>query len=504
MSKLATIVLGSMGLWAPAFALAGEEPPVHGDGRAEPYLQALHTRVHRIWADSFLVMAEGQLPKDHPINLPSRAAQLEVVLTSEGKLADVKVAKPSGSDDFDGSAVDVVKASAPFVVAPEEVLSDDGKVHLRWTLARDDRRCSGASIDIKTGRLDEAVAMLVAQGRESVALARLKAADDPGERQAAFTKFARAWLDRAEDDKELAIRVAVANATAGDDRGAERLRKAVAKNEEVELAAHGLTLLKTGLCALVKAPDGECLPDAIAVAKNRQAPTAERIVAIEALGTRDEPDARNALKALFKDSAGAVRASAILAEARAGAGKGAVFRLTALLRDPSLEVRAAAGAALVRVGGEEALTQLFLLFKEKDVRPYQAVARELGTLSGDASAHMLARFLRRDDRRIQLAGARALARRHDDAATEAQAGLTGATDPELRFLAAPAITDAEQRKAAVEAPEGYAWKDSCMALAQGHGKPVAIDWILAQFPKLAPETRVDLMGVWLASTRAKN
>jgi TonB family protein len=503
MPKLATIVFGSLGLLGASIAQGGDEPPIRAEGRAEPYLKALHAKVHRVWTDSFLVMAESQLPKDHPINLPSRAAQLEVIITSEGKLADVKVAKPSGSSDFDGSAVDVIKASAPFVVAPEEVLSDDGKVHVRWTLARDDRRCSGASIDVQTGLLDEVVPMLVAQGRETAALARLKAADET-ERQAAFTKFARAWLDRAEDDKELAIRVAVANATAGDARGAERLRKAAAENEQVELATRGLALLKTGLCALAKAPDEECLVAAIGVAKNRQAPAVERIAVIEALGTRDEPEAKAALKALFKDSAPAIRAAAILAEARAGAGKGAVFRLTALLRDPSVEVRTAAAAALVRVGGEDALEQLFQLFKEKDVRPYQAVARELGRLSGEASAQLLGRFLRRDDRRIQLAGARALARRHDTAAAKNLADLAKGSDAELRFLAASAIADAEQRKAAVEAPDGYGWKDSCVALAEGNGKLTAVDWILAQFPKLDPEARIDLMGAWLAATRTKS
>jgi HEAT repeat protein len=476
------------------------EPAIHAEGRAEPYLKALHANVHRRWTDSFLVMAEGQLPKEHPINVPSRAAELEVALTLEGKLAEVKVGKTSGSEDFDSSAVDVIKASAPFLSAPEDVLSDDGKVHVVWTLARDHRRCSGARIDLRTSPLDEAVPRLVAQGREGVAVERLKAADE-GERQAAFTGFARAWLDRAEKDEKLALRVAVANARAGDDRGAERLRKAMAKNEQVELATRGLLELKTGLCALVKSPEGECLAAAIGVAKDQQVATAERTRAIEALGARAEPEAKAALKALFKDGTPTVRAAAILAEAHSGAGKGAVFRLTAHLRDPAVEVRAAAAAALVRVGGEEALAQLFLLFKEKDVRPYQAVARELGFLTGEASAQMLGRFLRKADRRIQLAGARALARRHDAAIAKAQAALITATDAELRFLAAPAMADAEQRRAAAAFPEGDTWKDSCIALAEGPGKPTAVDWMLAQFLKLDPETRIDLMGSWLASAR---
>jgi len=368
MLKLATVLLASLGLVASSTALGGDEPPVEGEGRAKPYLQALHAKVHRRWTDSFLVMAEGQLAKDHPINDKSRATELEVLLTSEGKLASVKVAKPSGSSDFDSSAMDVVKASAPFAVAPEEVLSDDGKVHVLWTLARDDRRCSGATVHVGRAPLDEAVTMLVVQGREALAIERLKAADEK-DRQAGFSAFARAWLDRSEDDKELALQVAVANAAAGNQRGTERLRKALANSEQAALAANALAGLKVGLCELMKerlsnpetkasalsalyaSPDGECLSAVLAVAQDRKAPAADRTAAIKGLGTRDEPEVRTALRELIKDNNPAVRASAILAEARPGSGKGAMFRLTALLRDPSAEVRTAAAAAMVRVGG---------------------------------------------------------------------------------------------------------------------------------------------------------
>jgi HEAT repeat protein len=239
----------------------------------------------------------------------------------------------------------------------------------------------------------------------------------------------------------------------------------------------------------------------IGLALDRKAAVADREAAVRGLAAREEPEVKTALKELFKDASATVRAAALLADARPGSGKGAVFRLTALLRDPSLEVRTAAAAALVRAGGEDALTQLFLLFKERDARPYEAVARELAALAGEPSAQMLTRFLRKDDRRVQLAGARALARRQDPFAAKAQATLATSTDAELRFLAAPTLTDADQRKTATSAPEGYAWTDSCVALMQAGGKLAAADWLLAQFPKLGPETRVEIMGAWLAADR---
>jgi TonB family protein len=550
MAKLAALLLGCSILLGPRTTLAGDEPPVHGEGRALPYLKALHAKVHRLWADSFLLMAEGQLPKDHPINVPTRAVRLELVLGPEGKLADVRVQEASGATDFDTSAIDVVKASAPFDVAPEEVLSDDGKVHVVWTFARDDRRCSGAEVAIKSFPLDEAISLLVAQGRESVALERLKAADEKV-RELGLSKFARAWLDRTEDDKTLALRVAAANAAVGVERGAERLRKAVdfvdgGGSAEAEVA-RGLAALKIPVCPLIRdalakrtivdtvslpAPgtepgddafvqklkqhesrervlhltaegtDGACLAFAIAVANDRRASAIDRALAISALDHSEGSVARSAIKTLLKDSDPRVRAAAVVADARAAMGKGAVFRLIPLLRDSSTEVRAAAAAGLVHVGGEAVLPQLFLVFREKDPSVYESVAAELSKLSGADSAAMLAKFLRKDDRRIQLAGARALASRRDEAAGKVVAGLASASDPEMKLLGASAL-DAETRAATASDAKGYGWTDSFAALARGNGFLGAADWAVAQFPKLEPDARISVMGTWLEA-RAKN
>ena len=140
------------------------------------------------------------------------------------------------------------------------------------------------------------------------------------------------------------------------------------------------------LWALGEGTDGECLQLAIATAKNRSAGREERTLALASLGHSDGAEARAALKDELKDPDPNVPAAAILAEARPGAGKGAVFRLTPLLRDKSVAVRAAAAAALARVGGEAALPQLFLIFKEKDPVVYTTIAPELAALSGQASA----------------------------------------------------------------------------------------------------------------------
>ena len=143
-------------------AWAADEPPVQGEGRTLAYLGDLHTKVHRAWADNFLAMAAARLPKDHPVNLATRAVEVELVIARGGRLLKADVATPSGSSEFDTSALDVVRENGPYGVAPEEILSDDGNVHVLWTFARDDRRCSGLRVKDAQLPLAEAVRALVA------------------------------------------------------------------------------------------------------------------------------------------------------------------------------------------------------------------------------------------------------------------------------------------------------------------------------------------------------
>jgi TonB family protein len=513
--KRAFLLLAAVLVPAGGRVWAGDEPPVQGEGRTLSYLRSLHAKVHRAWADSFLTMAAAKLPKEHPVNLATRAVVLEVVLAPGGRLLNVEASTPSGAAEFDSSAVDVVRANVPYEPPPADELSDDGNLHLLWTFARDDRRCSGLQVKYAQRPLPEAVRSLVAQGREDVAIRRLQAADDEA-RAHAFSSFAWAWLDRANADQGLAV--AAARTAGGDRAGADKLRQAVAQGHDVEAAAAALVRLAIPLCPLVKEKlagparegrgvavaalrlglDRECLPGVLAVAKDRSAPEAQRVAAIEALGTLDDPEAQKVLHGLIKDPAPAIRGAGLLAGTRFGAGRGAVFRATGLLNDPAPEVRGAAAAALLRAGGEAMVAQVFRTLKEKDPRPGELVAKQLGAMKGEASVEMLGKLVRaKFDRRVRLVSAWALAQRKDEAAVKLLATLAGDQDPELRFLAC-AGADSQKRLAAASAPEAQAWRKSYAVLAAGRGRMAALDWALAQFPKLDQAARVEITSPWLA------
>jgi len=74
------------------------------------------------------------------------------------------------------------------------------------------------------------------------------------------------------------------------------------------------------------------------------------------------------------------------------------------------------------------VSQLFQFYKEKDPRPGESVAKELGTMKGEASAEMLGKLAHgKSDRRLRLAGARALAVRPRSGCAQAAGHTGGAT-----------------------------------------------------------------------------
>lgn len=503
-------------------AHAGDEPPIQAEPSALAYLKAVHARVHRTWVDNFLAMASAQLPADHPVNVPSRAVTVDVAVAEDGRGAKVSVTTPSGVSEFDAAAVEVIQSAGPFPPAPDDLLSDDGKVHVSWTLARDDRRCSGMAIAYRKEGLVDAIPVLVAQGRIAVALARMQAADEPT-REAALARFAQAWLDQADKDRDLKLAVQAARVNAGDDRGKATLLKAIGDGHDLEIAAKALGRAGHPLCPLVlsqlagntelreraltvlrfgSAP--ECTPGLLGLAKDTSAPAAQRVAALEILDRTNSDDVRQETRALLHDREARVRAAASLVATRAGEGRGTVFRLTPQLRDSNVDVRAAAAAAIARAGGEASVAQLFLVHRETEMRPYELVSAELGRLSGADSAEMLGKFARsKRNRRVRVLATTALATRADEAARTVLTGLAEGDDGELRFLAVSVI-DPEKRKAVATAPEGYDWVASYGLMAAGLCRPAATDWVLAQFSRLDPTARINVLSDWLAGAKSSS
>jgi TonB family protein len=101
------------------------------------YLNAMHARIHPIFAEWFLNSLDAR-PKDDPLNDQLLVTRLEIVVTKEGRLRRMGVIKSSGLTDFDIAALDSVDRAQQFGRAPSEILSPDGNVYLHWEFHRDE------------------------------------------------------------------------------------------------------------------------------------------------------------------------------------------------------------------------------------------------------------------------------------------------------------------------------------------------------------------------------
>jgi TonB family protein len=101
------------------------------------YLNAMHNRIHPIFADSFLASLDS-LPPTNPLNDPKLMTRLEIVLTRDGHIVKMGVVKTSGVTAFDIAALDSVQRASPFGSAPNAIVSTDGSVYLHWEFHRDE------------------------------------------------------------------------------------------------------------------------------------------------------------------------------------------------------------------------------------------------------------------------------------------------------------------------------------------------------------------------------
>jgi TonB family protein len=101
------------------------------------YINGIHNRIHPIFADGFLGSLES-LPSTHVLADRKLMTRLEIVLTKDGHIVRMGVAKTSGVTAFDIAALDSVQRASPFGPAPGAIVSPDGQVYLHWEFHRDE------------------------------------------------------------------------------------------------------------------------------------------------------------------------------------------------------------------------------------------------------------------------------------------------------------------------------------------------------------------------------
>ena len=100
------------------------------------YLNAIHNRLHPIFADSFLGSLDS-LAGTHPMNRPSIKTHLEIVLSQQdGRVVRMGITRTSGVTAFDIAALESVQRASPYGAPPKEIISPDGNVYFHWEFHR--------------------------------------------------------------------------------------------------------------------------------------------------------------------------------------------------------------------------------------------------------------------------------------------------------------------------------------------------------------------------------
>jgi TonB family protein len=403
---LATAAPGAEIRTASAAPLPEDEPTITTPGPDGDYLRAMHEAIHFRWTVRFVRGVLASRPATDPLN---RAGDVEVlfVVRWDGSPADITVTHSSGVKAFDQAAVEAVRGDRPYPVPPIDTYGDDGVAHFRWVFSRGPRLCSQGQVRRVEAPLAEALPRLFYEGRIREALLRAARYSRDGD-PTAMSTFARAWLQRRFPDPALEARAAAALAQAGDARQVDRLKAALNRPDSVEVAASALGALKVDLCPLVQPrleggkPDdvlaatrilragrvelpaeSPCVTALVRLVKNELLAAPVRADALETLAAVNPSSARRpALNALGeKDSH--LRAAGAAAFARPGGGRPTLYRLEPLIKDPAVEVRAAAAAGLIRACGDLAHDYVAPLLKAG-----QGVVRRLaGSAVEDRQAH---------------------------------------------------------------------------------------------------------------------
>ncbi|MBI2894380.1 MAG: energy transducer TonB [Deltaproteobacteria bacterium] len=105
------------------------------------YLTQIHRRLHRLWAEGYLVDLTLQ-SEDSPLNDFTLMVNLEIIINPDGTVHKVGVVDGgSGNLVFDAAAIDTVFRSAPHPHPPHEIVSGDGRTYLHWAFYRNHRQC---------------------------------------------------------------------------------------------------------------------------------------------------------------------------------------------------------------------------------------------------------------------------------------------------------------------------------------------------------------------------
>ena len=438
-------------------------PPALPSVRGSAYLDVVAGHVQPAWGQ-FLEDCRLRLPGHHPLNRPALVATAELVVGEDGQVVQKRIVTGSGNGDFDTAVFDVLGDASPLPPPPRELQSDDQRVHVQWTFARDGRQAGAASaqvLDVQLPLLGVVERLLAANklGRAAQRIAAAKpddpdrigateklivfalkeglASSDGSVRRAAVEPVARARVQALAPevqrlvfpsvDLELQLLAIAAAATLGDPADSTTAPLLLAGLAS-DLATHTrLALAKAqALVTLGRRSD----VNAIVRQKLGAMPDGSAATALAVLGFAPDRELAAKLPGWFTRGDARVRAG-VCSALPAGAPVAAPQLIMKGLRDADAMVRATCVEAAVRAHKARS-------------RPDAMLVRRLRELARDRDRAVRARAIGA----LGVLDPASRIRAIDDPAAEVRvASVSGASESELRTLAAD--RDPDVRAAAI-------------------------------------------------------
>ncbi len=435
--------------------------PIDLDARGASYLVGVAQHVQPPWGQ-FLEDCRLRLSRTHALNVPTLSALAELAIDREGRVAAVKITT-SGNADFDLAVREIIAEVPVLGAPPNDLLSDDDLVHLRWSFARDRRQAGPATAEIvkvelplvpvterlvSRGELDRAARRLASAtatdpdlpgATELVMTAALREAlDSPGGARAAAEAIGRARVRSLAPDirallspttnTELRLVAIAAVAALGDDASVAPLTAQLPLDVTQQPR---LALAETAALVTLGHRDAA----SAAIRHVLEEPAGSKVIALHAHALAPVPSLAPKLATWF--ARGDARTRAAVCAAISGEGP-APLLVARGLRDPDATVRATCTDAAVREGKSHVDA---------------AMLRGLRELARDRDATVRARAVAA----LAVVDASHPIRAVADRAPEVRmAAVATATEPELRALVAdpdPDVRAAALTRLGVRSPE---------------------------------------------------
>jgi hypothetical protein len=183
------------------------------------------------------------------------------------------------------------------------------------------------------------------------------------------------------------------------------------------------------------------------------------------------------------------------------AGRAKMIAMVRLIKEPSIEMRSAGYAGVVRAGGDSDFDDLYMLFKDTDPRPAEATLRELDGVKTEKANEYAAKLLKRPLPTVQRMAGELLVKRHAKAQFASFKPFleTPPADTALRGMALVAADDAQLAKLSADPKMGIWVYRALLARSE---RDRASDWLLSQVSTMQPAAQAEAMAEWLGSAEA--